>query len=426
MIKIVSVHYESPADSEGIRAGDELISINGNKVGDILDVMYHSADDEAVYLIRRGSTFHETTFYAGEETGLEYEDMGCMACGNKCVFCFIDQNPEGMRPTIYIKDEDYRYSFLYGSYVTLTTLGDRHIERIIEQHLSPLYVSVHATDTDIRKKLLGIRRDDRLLEKIDRITSGGIDLHCQVVVCPGINDGDVLKRTLHDLYLRWPSILSCAVVPVGLTRHREGLKKLTPVDTESAAAILETVETFSRECRETTGYGFAYCADELYIRCGWPIPDATWYDDFPQIENGVGMVRDFLDASKTLERRVTSLSGTQGDYLLVTGMSMAPFIEEFAGRLTGINGFTATSLPVENRFYGPTVTVSGLLTGSDIIDALKARHNDETIVIPPNCLNTDGVFLDNTSPRDIEKMFGVPVIQAEYDPVAIFEDRNKT
>ncbi|MDP2984432.1 MAG: DUF512 domain-containing protein [Candidatus Latescibacter sp.] len=431
-MKITAIRKGSQADREGLRPGDELLAINGQPVRDDIDLMFYGAEDMVYLTVRREGHVFEAACEGYEDLGIEPEPMQIMNCGNHCLFCFVDQNPPGMRKALYFKDEDYRLSFLHGAYVTLTTLRETDIARIIEQRLSPLYVSVHATEPDVRRKILGIKRDDRLMEKIDRLLEGGIHIHCQIVVCPGINDGVVLGKSIRDLESRYPGILSLAVVTVGLTDHREGLIPLRAVDARHARETIELVDSLREEKKgrgSTRIYtdnsysdecGFVYCADEWYCRAGMDIPEAGYYDDFPQIENGVGMIRDFLDASKRLETAAGKLKYT-GKVTIVTGVSMEPYIELFAERLRNLtDGLDVRVKAVANRFYGESVTVSGLLTGRDIINALRDIEPDEMVLLPPNCLNTEGLFLDDLSPEDMSRELGVIVRQGEYDPAATF------
>jgi putative radical SAM enzyme (TIGR03279 family) len=417
---VKSVAPGSPAARAGIMPGDVVTGIGDGPARDFIDLMYYGDSDRTVFTIRRNDEEKHVRVRMGGDSGIEFEPSPPQVCGNRCVFCFIDQNPKGMRRTIYLKDEDYRYSFLYGSYVTLTALGDVDIERIVEQHLSPLYVSVHATDENARMKLLGLNKPDNLLEKMDRLLDAGIRLHTQIVVCPGINDGAVLEKTICDLREGSENVLSCAVVPVGLTCHRERLFPIFPVTAEGAKDIIRIVSALHDNYRKETGEGFVYSADELYLRAGLPVPSAEYYDDFPQIENGVGMVRQFLDCTVDLEDRLADGAAKTGRFVFVTGMSMAPFIGDIAQRLSLVPGLMVRTVPVANEFYGETVTVSGLLTGGDMLRALKGIDPDETVVLPPDCLNTDGLFLDDLTPDDLSRELGVPVIQGGYDPVELF------
>lgn len=419
-LKIVSVAKGSQADREGLRAGDRIIAINDGPARDCIDIMYYGADEDVRLTVHRGAYEFFVALDGEEDFGITFEPMKIKRCGNKCIFCFVDQNPSGMRKDIYLKDEDYRMSFLFGNYVTLTNLGEFDLQRIVVQHLSPLYVSVHATDLETRMKLLGLPCDDRLLENMDRLARAGITMHCQVVLCPGINDGDILERTIRDLRGISRNILSLVVVPVGLTGHRQGLYPIREVDEEDARAVIRLVDRYHDTFRKETGEGFVYCADELYLLAGLDIPDTVYYDNFPQKENGVGMVRDFLESLETLEERVAGSPSRSGSFVFVTGTSMAPFIELFTVRMSRFPGMTARTAVVENRFYGKSVTVSGLLAGRDIIEALRdVKHND-TVVLPPNCLNDSGVFMDDVAPEDIAAALGVKVIRGSYDPVALF------
>lgn len=419
-MKITGVSSGSPADAAGVLSGDDLLAVNGSSVRDDIDVLFYGSEDEIRLLLCRNGEEFEAVLDGYVDPGLSFEPMELMSCGNHCVFCFVDQNPQGMRGTIYFKDEDYRLSFLHGAYVTLTMLRDTDIDRILEQRLSPLYVSVHATDPVVRWKLLGLRRDDCLLEKIERLTGGGISLHTQIVVCPGINDGAVLEASIRELARHRPGIVSVAVVPVGLTGHREGLFPLHPVTPGLARDTIEIVDRLRTELRDDDS-AFLYCSDEWYIRAGMEIPPAGYYDDFPQIENGVGMVRDFLDVTASLET-VALPPRLTGPVTLVTGMSMAGYAGDFARRAAAHTGLDVRALPVENRFYGSSVTVSGLLTGGDIIRALDGADPGETVVLPPNCLNADGRFLDDLTPEDVARVRNVTVLRGSYEPLSIFFD----
>ncbi|MFC1552944.1 DUF512 domain-containing protein [Candidatus Latescibacterota bacterium] len=419
-MKIISVKKGSQADISGVKAGDKLALIDGHSIHDYIDLMYYGSEEEMRVTFHRGSYEIKALFRSDKDFGLEFEPMDIKTCKNNCVFCFVNQNPPGMRDKLYIKDEDYRLSFLHGAYVTLAGLDMNDLQRIVKQHLSPIYISVHALDLPTRLKLLGIKRDDRLIENMDRLITAGIELHTQVVVCPGINDGDVLEKTILGLFQRVPGVLSLAVVPVGLTKHREGQYPLDAVDERKALEIIEIVDRYHDEFERESGDGFVYCADELYIRAGLDIPAADYYHGFPQIENGVGMLRDFLDASADIGERLRGNVRRTGKFVFVTGTSMSPYIKDFAGRVSETPEITARALPVVNNFYGDSITVSGLLTGGDIQSALENTAPDETVVLPPNCLNDSGIFLDGMSPADISSALGVNVIQGGYDLLKIF------
>lgn len=419
-MKITSVLDGSPAARAGIRAGDLLAEIDGYPVCDHIDVLFHGAEEEVVLTIERDGESRTLTIESMGDWGIEFEDMRFRACGNRCLFCFVDQNPTGMRREVYFKDEDYRLSFLHGSYVTLTALSEADMRRIEAQRLSPLYVSVHATDPDVRRRLLGLRRDDRLMDKIDRLTAAGITLHTQAVICPGINDGDILDRTIRDLGARFPGVTSLAVVPVGLTKYRANLPALQPVDAVNARDVIGRVDRFREEFIARHGNGFAYCADEWYICAGREVPEDSYYGEYVQLENGVGMVRQFIDSLDRLERDGTP-AVPPGRYALVTGRSMAPWIERFARLLSSAEGVHAETVAVPNEFYGELVTVSGLLTGGDIMRALGVLPPGTTVVLPPNCLNGDGRFLDDMTPDDLAGTLDARIVQGEYDPAETIE-----
>lgn len=419
-MKIISVKRGSQAEEKGLKAGDRVVEVNGGPARDYIDLMFYGSEERVSFRIHR--SLHEFVVYLNgeEDFGVEFEPFKMKTCHNRCIFCFIDQNPPGMRKDIYCKDEDYRMSFLYGSYISLTGLQEEEFQRIVSQRLSPLYVSVHATDPAARLKLLGIKKNDLLMENIERLVRAGIALHCQVVVCPGINDGEILKRTLTDLHSWHPGILSVAVVPVGLTKHREGLFPLEPVRQGDARSIIKIADTLNTAYRAESGAGFVYCTDELYIRAGLAIPGEGYYDEFPQFENGVGMVRDFLDSIADIEHKLGDSAGHAGQYVLVTGVLMFPYIADLAERLSTLPGMRARAVKVTNRFYGDSVTVSGLLTGEDIQSALEEVAPHETVVLPPNCLNDSGAFLDDLTPADISDALGVTVMKGNYDPVKVF------
>ncbi len=419
-MKITSVKKGSQAESKGLRAGDKVIAVGNSPARDIIDLMYYGSEDDVRLTIHRGTYEFPVVLKGDREFGIEFEQMKIITCGNHCVFCFIDQNPPGMRKEIYLKDEDYRLSFFHGSYVTLTGIGENDLQRIVAQHLSPLYVSVHATGLETRMKLLGIHKDVKLLENMDRLLTAGINMHCQIVVCPGINDADILEQTINDLHQMSRNILSVAVVPVGLTRYRDGLYPLRTVDEEDARKTIEMVDGLHDQFAEETDNGFVYCADDWYIRAGYNIPDSEYYDEFPQKENGVGMVREFLDSISNLENRLSGNVKRTGNFVFVTGTSMSPYIEDFTLCVSEFPGIHARTVTVKNHFYGDSVTVSGLLTGIDIQSALENIAENDTVVLPPNCLNDAGVFLDDTSPDEISLALGVKVIKGEYDPLKIF------
>lgn len=397
-LKLESVPAGSGAEAAGLRPGDRLESINRHRIKDLIDFHFHAADRQVLDCrFRRDSQSMRVRIQRGglDPFGLRFAPMRFRGCGNHCEFCFVDQNPEGLRETLYFKDEDYRLSFLYGNYVTLTRVSAKDLRRIAGQRLSPLYISVHAADPGVRARLLGLRKNDRLLEKIRFLSRHGIQMHAQIVVCPGVNDGAVLNETVQALSVFRPRMRSIAVVPVGLTRHRRNLPRIRAVDGPVASEILRTVRPMQARFLKETGEPFSYCADELYLLSGESIPGAGHYGDYWQIDNGVGMVRAFLSEFRHSRRHFPPSFARRSPYAVVTGKLAGPVLRrEVMPFLTRIGNAAFRLVEVPNRFFGDSVTVSGLLTGRDISEALKGIPRDHTGLVPMNCLNSDGLFLD--------------------------------
>jgi len=387
----------SGAEAAELRPGDRLVSINRHTVRDLIDFQFHASDDLLDCVFRRDSKSVRVRIPRSglDAFGLRFEPMRFRGCGNHCEFCFVDQNPKGLRETLTFKDEDYRLSFLYGNYVTLTRVDRKDLRRIAEQRLSPLYVSVHAADAGVRARLLGIRKDDRLFEKIRFLSGHSIQMHAQIVVCPGVNDGAELVRTVQALSRFRPQMRSVAVVPVGLTRHRRNLPRIPAVDGSTASQILGLLGPLQNRFMKETGEPFAYGADELYLLAGESIPSSAHYGDFWQQDNGVGMVRSFIEEFRRTRRRFPAAFEQRSRYAVVTGKLAGPVLNRkvmpFLARI-GNSGFRLVEVP--NRFFGESVTVSGLLTGQDIAEALAGIPADHTGLLPVNCLNSDGLFLD--------------------------------
>ena len=403
-LQIKSIVSGSLADQAGLQPGDLILEINGASVDDLIDFQFYSTDESLHFLVERSgqSISFKISSMDGETLGLEFESMQFCSCGNHCIFCFIDQNPKGMRETIYFKDEDYRLSFLFGNYVTLTQVNQADLDRIVRQRLSPLYVSIHAVQPTIRKKLLGIKKDDHLIEKMDFLVKNHIDLHGQIVLCPGINDGQVLEDSIHALSTFTPYLQSVSIVPVGLTKHRRDLPKLEVFNKERSQKLLQQVQPWQEKFKKTLGEPFVYLADEIYIRAGEPFPEIEHYGDFWQIDNGVGMMRWFLDDAfeaalnfpKKIERFKT--------ITWVSGVSAAPFLREnILPLFQKIKNLKIQIHEVQNQFYGETVTVTGLLTAQDIIKSCRKIPNNHILVLPPNCLNHDKKFLDDLTVEDV-------------------------
>lgn len=413
-MRIRDVEAGSPAQALGILPGEDLVSINGSRIRDLLDYHFHVADGDLSLEVQGGNGQVRSLtvqLEPGRSLGVTADEMKTRLCGNECVFCFIDQNPAGMRPTIYVKDEDYRLSFLHGNFVTLTNMKKWELERIVEQRLSPMYISVHSTSPETRRRLLRPKVDRDVLALMDYLAGNGILLHTQIVLCPGYNDGDDLERTIRDLSSRWPGIRSLAIVPLGMTEHREGLVDLAPVTMEIAARVVRQVEAHQGRLRRETGVTFVHLADEFYRMLSMEPPVASRYDGFPQLENGIGMTRHFLDRLRRT-RRLFGEAAARGErvFTLVTGELFEPILQRAVARTLER---TREEVDVRivgcaNRFFGRRVTVAGLLTGGDIAGGLEGRDLGDRVFVPPATLNDDRVFLDDLRLTDLAERFDTP------------------
>lgn len=423
---ISSVRRGSPAEKAGLLPGDELLSVNGHRLRDVIDYRFYSAEEELQLVIRRGGEVFTRRLRRGygEDLGLDFQEVvfdGLRRCGNRCSFCFVDQLPPGMRSSLYIKDDDYRYSFLWGNFITLSNWSEEDWERVGEQGLSPLYVSVHATDLELRRKIFGNPRLPDIREQLHRLSHLGIRVHAQVVVVPGLNDLH-LERTVSDLVGFFPAVQSIGVVPVGLTRyHRAGLRGVTP---REAKALVKQVSLWSEEFRGRYGRSLVYLADEFYLVAGLLSPSAEEYDDFPQLENGIGLVRRLLDEGIKKGKPLAA----KGRKSLACGILIAPLLEGMANELSlslqdpegqepvgsALLSTQIEVIPIENRFFGPTITVSGLLTGRDVIAALRGRDLGEMVYLPRSMFDAKGeITLDGMTVGDMEAALGVKVTMAE-------------
>ena len=399
--KISSVRKHSVAEAAGILAGESLCAINGMPLRDILDVSFAAADFEPVLSVRgKDGSIREVTVSKeiDEELGLSFESAvfdHVRLCQNKCVFCFVDRMIPGLRKGLYVRDDDYRLSFLYGNFVTLTNLSEDDFERIIQNHMSPLYVSVHATDPQVRQAMMKNRRSGEIMEKLLRLFAAGIHIHAQIVCCPGWNDGEVLEKSYRDLVSMADYVEDMAIVPVGITKNKKGLPDLRLFTREDAATVIKTVTRWQEECRRKLGRSFVYLGDEFYILAKQEMPPVSWYDGFPQLENGIGLTRNFLSEwEKAAQRHRDNLRPICKNYAIPVGVSAAtllqPVISEFNARYHTNNSV----VPVINDFFGHTVNVTGLLTGTDILAQLP---KDAPVILPSVVLNQDSLFLDDMS-----------------------------
>jgi putative radical SAM enzyme (TIGR03279 family) len=408
-LRVISVEPGSLAQRIGLKAGDEIHELNGKPLLDVIDFQFGAANIGRRTTIRTQDRKISFVRREWESFGLEFEPIEPMTCKNQCVFCFVHQNPKNVRRSLHIKDEDYRLSFLFGNYLTLTNVHEEELQRIIDQRLSPLYVSVHATEPELRRTLLGIDEYDGFMTKIERLADAGIQMHGQVVLCPGLNDGVHLERTIDDLLRVYPSVASLAIVPVGLTDHRKNLPVLAPFTAAYARDLITHVSGIQRKLKRTIGTPFAFIGDEIYIMADAPIPPASHYADFPQMENGVGMVRTFLTqfnaALRTKPKR--RARGT-----VCTGKVFFPYLKSCVDRL----GMDLKPVEVESEFWGAGIGVAGLLTGSDFIAALKGKVYGDFVVVPSECMvGEDYLFLDDLTIKDVERELGVEIVPSGYD-----------
>ena len=419
--RILKIYPGSLAEELELVPGDKLLEINGIKLRDIIDVSFAFADEEIEMLVEHEDGQQEVYEFDkdyDEELGVEFESAvfdGIRHCANNCLFCFVDQVAPDMRESLNIKDDDYRMSFLYGNFITMTNMVDADFQRIKQYHLSPLFVSVQCTNPDLRQKLLRCRTAGNLAAQLDKLEAADVEYHTQIVLCRDLNDGEELERSLRDIVARQPNALSVAIVPVGLTRFRQDCYPLKSFDKESAARVVEQVEAYQRQQREKDGRTFIYLADEFYLLAGRELPPAEYYDGFPQLDNGIGLARNFMEefaaaVAEADDSKAALAAHKQQDnrdnraklrLAVVSGTSISPLMAELAESISGA-GEQVTMVPVPNHHFGTTVNVSGLLTAKDMLAALQdVAGKVDGILIPESALRTgDNVFLDDVSLSD--------------------------
>jgi putative radical SAM enzyme (TIGR03279 family) len=404
MVRIGEVAPGTIADELSLEIGSRIVRINGTPVRDSIDFRFLESDGSLeLEVVAPGdavAVVYEIEKEAGEALGIVPEPDTVRQCANKCVFCFIDGNPRGARQRLFLKDDDFRLSFSYGNYVTLTNLGPRGVQRLIEQRLSPLYVSVHATEPAVRERLLGVPMGGDIVARLHELVGQGIEVHTQVVLCPGWNDDAHLDRTLDDLWDLGRGVLSVSVVPVGLTRYNlnRPVRLLEPA--EALQAVRQVQRARSRAARRR-GSGWAYAADELFFTAGLPLPDAAYYDDWPLTENGVGAVRRFLDRFDAGLEGLGRLHAAR--IAILTGTRMAPLLRGLAPRLRQVTGAAFDVVAVANSMFGETVTTAGLLPGHALLEALQSAIGVEAALLPAEALNDDGVFIDDLSLDELRR-----------------------
>ena len=418
MVKIVGVMPHSRAAKAGIMAGDTLVSINKNEIYDVLDYRFYLTEKSITLSLTRDGKEYEKKIRKEEydDIGLEFETPLMdkkHSCHNKCIFCFIDQLPEGLRDTLYFKDDDSRLSFLHGNYITLTNLHDRDIERIIKMHISPINISVHTTNPELRCKMMHNKRAGEVLSYMKRLADAGIRICGQIVLCRGINDGEELSRSMRDLEELAPALVSVSIVPAGLTRFRDGLYPLEPYSAEECKDIIEEVDEFAEKCKEKHGTRLFFCADELYIKGGIPLPSDDYYEEYSQIENGCGLVTSLITSvNEELDFADEYASGEKRRCISVaTGEAAYEYILSIAKRLMAVfTGLEIRVYRIKNDFFGENITVAGLLTGKDMYEQLKDKDLGEELLIPAVTLRADGdLFLCGMSPEELSDKLGVKI-----------------
>ncbi len=414
MVKVARVLPDSIAEELGIEVGTELISVNGRDLHDFLDWEFLTADDELLVEAREpggDEVVYEIERPEGEQLGVTLEPPTVRRCANRCEFCFIEGLPTGLRRNLYIRDDDYRLSFTYGNFATLSNVKERDIARILEYRLSPLYVSVHATNWEARKVLLNNSRVPNIVDQLTRLAKGGIQFHCQMVVVPGLNDGDVLEESLSDLWNLGEAVISAAVVPVGITQFSH-LYTGKPMDAAAAGELLERVAVWSERARRERGENWVYGSDELYLLAERELPSAEHYGDFSQIENGIGAVASLRVRVAAGVDDLPSMDGRRVG--VVTGKAMAALMPELIAQLEKATGAKFEVIVAENSLFGPTITTAGLLVGADIRRALVDRHDLSIALIPAETINDDGIFLDDVVFEELRDSLPIPVFPS-YD-----------
>ena len=402
MVTIISVLNRSRAMKAGIREGDILISINGNEIRDVLDYRFYLTERSVELLLKRGDGEYSVAIKKGEydDIGLEFETPLMdkkQRCKNKCIFCFIDQNPEGLRESLYFKDDDSRLSFLHGNYITLTNMTDSDIARIVKMRFSPINISVHTTNPELRVEMMKNKRAGEVLSYLDDFYNARLNMCGQIVLCRGVNDGEELVRSMRDLAKYHPYMTSVSIVPAGMTKFREGLYPLTDFSRDEAREVIRVVNSFGDKLKEEVGSRVFFAADELYLKAGLEIPGSDYYEDYPQIENGVGMLRSFMDEFNIGKDDISELLSFKGkkECSVVTGVASYPFIKSLADRIMDITDKVKINVyEIKNCFFGESITVSGLLTGKDICEQLTGKELGERVLIPAACLRAgEEVFL---------------------------------
>lgn len=421
-VRIESVDAGSVCEKHGIKADDVLISINGNEIMDVLDYQFYATESKLLLEIERNGKKHSVSLKK-----IDYEDLGLnfctylmdeqKPCRNKCVFCFIDQLPKGLRDSLYFKDDDSRLSFLFGNYITLTNISEHEVDRIIKMHISPINISVHTTNPELRNRMMHNRFAGDSLKVLYRLAEAGTKINCQLVLCPGWNDGDELKKTLDDLTSLYPSVQSIAAVPLGMTKYRDGLEKLTPYNKESARATVSIIEEYGDKCLKKYGTRIVYAADEFYLKAELPMPDEDYYEEYAQLDNGVGMCTLLKSEFVQAVNEENMPYDESVNVSIATGTAAYPLLCELVDiAKKKWHNLNCKVFEIKNNFFGESITVSGLITGGDLIDQLKNQDLGNTLLLPSSMFRAQGdIMLDDTSVNDIETALNVRVRITQND-----------
>ena len=418
-VKINGVKKKSLCDVKGIKAGDELLKINGKEIMDVLDFDFYMAEQNVTMTFKCGDGKYKVVKTQSTDCGLEFETYLMdkqQHCKNKCIFCFIDQLPKGLRPSLYFKDDDSRLSFLFGNYITLTNISEHEVERIIDMHISPVNVSVHTMNPELRVKMMKNKNAGESLKILKRFADAGIKMNTQLVLCPGINDGDELRRSIEELSALYPSVQSIAAVPVGITKFRDGLEKLEPYNKETAGETIDIIEEYSQKFRKEFGIGLCYPADEFFIKAEREIPSVEYYDGFPQFDNGVGMVRSFTDDFLD-EMEYCNETPSYKKVTMATGADFYPFLNELCKKAEEKYNIKIQVKKIVNHFFGETITVSGLVTGIDLYEQLKDSDLGEYLLLPSSMISdytnhteNKNKFLDDMTVEELEEALNTKII----------------
>ncbi|MBR5543976.1 MAG: DUF512 domain-containing protein [Clostridia bacterium] len=418
-VKISGVKKNSICDVKGISAGDELLKINGKEIMDVLDFDFYMAEQNITMTFKCSDGKYKVIKTKNTDCGLEFQTYLMDKqhhCKNKCIFCFIDQLPKGLRPSLYFKDDDSRLSFLFGNYITLTNISEHEIERIIEMHISPVNISVHTMNPELRVQMMKNKNAGESLKIIKRLADAGIQMNTQLVLCPGINDGDELRRSIEELSAFYPSVQSIAAVPVGLTKFRDGLEKIEPYNKQTAGEVIDIIEEYSNKFRKKFGVGLCYPADEFFIKAERDLPNEEYYDDYPQLDNGVGLVRSFYN-DFLYEIENNDENPVNKKVTLATGADFYPYLFELCKKAEEKYGVEISVKKIINNFFGETITVSGLVTGIDLYEQLKDCDLGDCLILPGSMISdytnhteNKNKFLDDMTVEELEDKLNTKII----------------